>query len=101
MFRRLLKLAALVVAIVIVAGLTFVAWRFYDRDPDVSAADVRPTPELVARGEYLVTAADCAACHNIPGAKPFTGGLAFQAALRHDLLDQHHRGRGDRHRDLE
>jgi mono/diheme cytochrome c family protein len=50
----------------------------YDRDPEIRAADVKPTPELVARGKYLVTAADCTACHTVPGGTPFEGGVAFQ-----------------------
>lgn len=31
--------------------------------------------DLIARGKYLVTAADCMPCHTGPGRKPFTGGL--------------------------
>src|SRR5580658_1621901 len=78
MARRLAKIAAgLILVVVLVLG-AFAAWRLYDRDPEIRAADVAPTPELVARGEYLVKAADCAACHSVPGGKPFTGGLAFQ-----------------------
>jgi mono/diheme cytochrome c family protein len=77
MLRRLAKIAAgLVVAVVVALG-AFAAWRLVDRDPEISAADVAPTPELIARGEYLVKAADCAACHSVPGGKPFAGGLAF------------------------
>lgn len=42
--------------------------------------------DLVARGEYLTRAADCAACHTAPGGKPFAGGLPIQAPLdRYDL----------------
>ena len=37
--------------------------------------------ELVARGEYLTRAADCAACHTAPGGKPFAGGLAFKLPM--------------------
>lgn len=33
---------------------------------------------LIARGRYLVTAADCAACHTVPGGRPFAGGAAFK-----------------------
>jgi mono/diheme cytochrome c family protein len=62
-------------AVVIVAG--FVGWRLYDRDPEVTAADVTPTPALIVRGAYLVQAADCEACHTAPGGKPFTGGVTF------------------------
>jgi mono/diheme cytochrome c family protein len=36
------------------------------------------TSELIARGEYLARAADCAACHNAPNGKPFAGGLPFK-----------------------
>jgi mono/diheme cytochrome c family protein len=32
----------------------------------------------VARGEYLARAADCTACHTVPGGKPFAGGMAFK-----------------------
>ncbi len=33
---------------------------------------------LIARGRYLVTAADCAACHTVPGGRPFAGGVGFK-----------------------
>ncbi len=37
------------------------------------------TPEQIARGEYLVRAADCYSCHTVPGAgKPFAGGRALK-----------------------
>ena len=45
---------------------------------------VQPSPRqptgaaLVARGEYLATAADCVACHTVPGGKAYAGGLAFK-----------------------
>ena len=61
---------------VIVAA--FATWRLLDRDPEPSAPDQRPTPALIARGEYLTRAADCAACHSPPGRAPFSGGLAFK-----------------------
>jgi mono/diheme cytochrome c family protein len=35
-------------------------------------------PQLLARGEYVTRAADCAACHTAPGGKAFAGGLAFK-----------------------
>lgn len=73
--RRLF--VAAVVLIATLAGLWLV-WRVVDRDPDPSVPDVHPTAELIARGEYLTRAADCAACHTAPGGKPFSGGLAFK-----------------------
>ena len=32
---------------------------------------------LVSRGQYLALAADCKACHTVPGGVPFAGGRAF------------------------
>ena len=37
--------------------------------------------DLVKRGEYLVTAGDCAACHTVPGGKPFAGGHALNTPI--------------------
>jgi mono/diheme cytochrome c family protein/uncharacterized membrane protein YphA (DoxX/SURF4 family) len=34
--------------------------------------------DLVERGRYLATAADCAACHTKPGGAPFAGGVALE-----------------------
>lgn len=34
--------------------------------------------DLIARGKYLATAADCLACHTGPDAKPFAGGVALK-----------------------
>ncbi|MDY7561218.1 cytochrome c [Pseudomonas sp. CCC3.2] len=33
---------------------------------------------LISKGEYLTRAADCVACHVVPGGKPFAGGLGFK-----------------------
>ena len=44
---------------------------------------------LIARGEYLAKAADCAACHTAPGGRPFAGGR-IQAAVRHAIFPEHH-----------
>jgi mono/diheme cytochrome c family protein len=37
--------------------------------------------QLLTRGEYLVKAADCGACHTAPGGKPFAGGLAISSPV--------------------
>jgi mono/diheme cytochrome c family protein len=34
--------------------------------------------ELIERGRYLATIADCAACHTLRGGAPFAGGVALQ-----------------------
>ena len=36
---------------------------------------------VIERGKYLVTAADCAACHTAPGGKAFAGGLPITTPL--------------------
>ena len=58
MTRRILAIIAVFAAVFVVAGAAFTAWRLHDRDADIPMADVRPTPALIARGEYLVKAAD-------------------------------------------
>jgi len=75
---RWLKAVGLIAAIVVVIVAAGAVWRLVDRDPEVSAADVPSTPELVARGRYLTRAADCAACHTTPDGDTFTGGVAFK-----------------------
>ena len=72
--RRLFLGAVVLIAAAV--GLWLI-WRLVDRDSDPSIPDIHPTAELIARGQYLTRAADCAACHNAPGGKPFAGGLAF------------------------
>ena len=48
----------------------------------VQATQVQPTGSaLVARGEYLTKAADCAACHTAPGGEPFAGARAFKLSF--------------------
>jgi mono/diheme cytochrome c family protein len=42
---------------------------------------VNAPADVVARGNYLAEAADCAACHTAPGGAPFAGGLAMQSGF--------------------
>jgi mono/diheme cytochrome c family protein len=71
-----------IIAIIIVAGIVASAlYVFYDvsmHAEDKGAPSGPVTPALLARGEYLTRAADCAACHNAPNGKPFAGGLPFK-----------------------
>ena len=39
------------------------------------------TAALIERGKYLATAADCGACHTVPGGAPFAGGLPISTPL--------------------
>ncbi len=89
------KIVGLVVAVIIVIAFGFAGWLFAGRDPvafaggstvaveDHQGANISGVPtqlasaELVKRGEYLIHAADCQACHTAPGGVPFAGGFAF------------------------
>ena len=53
---------------------------FKGPDPTGAPASLADA-DLVARGEYLTRAADCAACHTAPGGKPFAGGLPFKLPM--------------------
>ena len=94
---RVAKLVALVVVLVAIAAVAWFLLR--SGDPTAFASGKRvdladfkganPTgvpaslaqADPVARGEYLARAADCAACHTVPGGKPFAGGLAYKLPM--------------------
>ena len=60
---------------------TGAAWFFFWPEPlpAVALSAASPTGQaLIAKGEYLAKAADCAACHTAPGGKSLAGGLAFK-----------------------
>ncbi|WP_312440375.1 c-type cytochrome [Janthinobacterium sp.] len=69
---------ALLVMLAMAAAMAYMAWMPKGPEPD---APVAGTPAsvtgLLARGAYLARAADCIACHTIPGGEEFAGGLAF------------------------
>src|SRR5438309_6720027 len=48
----------------------------YSGHPTGVPADFQDA-ERLARGKYLTQAADCQACHTIPGGKPYAGGRPF------------------------
>jgi mono/diheme cytochrome c family protein len=78
--NRLVKILAVAVAIGAIAVTVAVLNR---ADPAAGAAPaIAGAPadgDIVARGEYLTKAADCAACHTVPGSsKHFAGGVAFR-----------------------
>jgi mono/diheme cytochrome c family protein len=76
--KRLFTILGLLVAVGAAAYLTL-----NRRDADAGAAPVLAGApagaDLLARGEYLTKAADCAACHTVPDSgRPFAGGVAFK-----------------------
>src|ERR1700733_9472059 len=79
--RRTVFRAVSIVAVVIVVGIVVSAsYVFYDvsMHAEDKGTPIGPvTAALIERGEYLTSAADCAACHDTPNGKPFAGGMAF------------------------
>ena len=55
-----------------VMGISYLADRTAGETNLVAS---KPSPELIARGEYLARLGDCAACHSVPGRPAFAGGL--------------------------
>ena len=45
------------------------------------AAHAQAPSDQISRGQYVTRAADCAACHTLPGGEPFTGGRAFKLPI--------------------
>ncbi|MGC1459545.1 MAG: cytochrome c [Steroidobacteraceae bacterium] len=62
------------------AGGQHVALAQYHGDPTGVPADLTVT-EPLARGRYLVQAADCEACHTAEGGQAFAGGRPFQTSF--------------------
>ncbi|WP_267221564.1 c-type cytochrome [Dyella silvae] len=77
-----------VVGIVVLAAIIFGGYAFmtasHTGDERTAQTQGTGTPpdlavkEVLARGEYLARAADCAACHTVPGGADFAGGVAFK-----------------------
>lgn len=68
------------VALAALAAATLAAGCGGDTEAVAPAADQAPKGQLppagqIARGRYLVRAADCAACHTAPQGAPFAGGV--------------------------
>jgi mono/diheme cytochrome c family protein len=78
--KYLPKLLFVIAAVVVIVGIGALAFFFWPhRLPAAVASSSQPHgAELIARGQYLTTAADCEACHTAPGGKPFAGGLPFK-----------------------
>jgi mono/diheme cytochrome c family protein len=75
--KRLLIAVCILGVVVAISAACFFFWPASIEA--VQATHAQPTGSaLVAKGEYLTKAADCAACHTAPGGKPFAGGRAFK-----------------------
>jgi mono/diheme cytochrome c family protein len=67
-----------VAAAIVLVGLagTMAIARLGDaRTGNSVMAEPRESSEIIARGAYLASMGDCAACHSVPGKPAFSGGL--------------------------
>ncbi|NEX62920.1 cytochrome c [Noviherbaspirillum galbum] len=70
----------LLVVVAVAAGL--VAWLGTRNDAPVAATPVPADKAAwIARGEYLVRAGDCVACHTARGGMPYAGGRAIRTGF--------------------
>jgi mono/diheme cytochrome c family protein len=71
----------IVVLVLLLGGVAYFALNRTDSSDGTAPAiaGAPATANVLARGEYLTKAADCIACHTVPGSgKPFAGGVAFR-----------------------
>jgi mono/diheme cytochrome c family protein len=80
------RIIGTLIGLVVLVGIAFTAYALLTvthggdenaRQPTVAGAPADIT-DPKARGEYLTRAADCAACHTVPGGQPFAGGVPFK-----------------------
>jgi len=78
--RRLLGWLGAGALAVVIAGIGVA--ELGDRTAGLaSLAAASVTPEQIARGEYLARQGDCAACHSVPSAPAFSGGLRMRVPI--------------------
>ena len=75
--RRAVSIVAVIIVAAIAASAVYVLYDVSMHAEDKGVPSGPVTATLLAHGEYLTRAADCAACHNTPNGKPFAGGMAF------------------------
>lgn len=75
----------LVLGLVVLLAVVFVVYALIagngtDRSAGKAppALGAAPAGSAVERGRYVATAADCIACHTVPGGQPYAGGVPFK-----------------------
>ncbi|QNP48545.1 c-type cytochrome [Diaphorobacter aerolatus] len=66
------------IAVAAIGGVAVYQLNRLDESPVNVAEAVKPTAELVSRGEYLARVGNCMACHTVPGGAAFAGGRAIE-----------------------
>jgi mono/diheme cytochrome c family protein len=72
------RVVGVVVVVILLLVAAAAAYALWPAPPAPKLAMPPVTPELIKRGEYVATAADCAACHTVSGGAPYAGGRAFK-----------------------
>jgi len=79
-FKRALLVLVGLAVLVFVGALAFALLPTHTR-PIASSQPPASDAASIERGRYLAVAADCTACHTMPGGKPFAGGLAIDSPV--------------------
>ena len=79
-FKRALLVLVGLAVLVFVGALAFALLPTHTR-PIASSQPPASDTASIERGRYLAVAADCTACHTMPGGKPFAGGLAIDSPV--------------------
>ena len=74
--RQFLLLVA--VLLVLLAGFILLSSNSESGDGPIAITELSEA-ELIARGEYLAVAGNCASCHTTASGEYMAGGLAFEA----------------------
>ncbi|EJF89423.1 cytochrome c [Bartonella tamiae] len=74
------KKILLIIGLLVIIGVAFVGYRNFStgRDGIAPSSSGMVGENVVERGRYLATAADCVACHSQEGSEPFSGGHALE-----------------------
>ena len=78
MRRRAATLVLLGLVAVLVAAAGWVVWRNLPADQGDARTAAVAAPALVARGEYLARAGNCAGCHTPQGGPAYAGGRPIE-----------------------
>lgn len=76
--QRFLRLVSGAMAALGISAAAIVALNLRGEDSLPSAETLKPTPALVAKGEYLTRVGNCMACHTVQGGAPFAGGRGIE-----------------------
>lgn len=76
--QRFVRLVSGAMAALGISAAAIVALNLRGEDPLPNAETLKPTPALVAQGEYLTRVGNCMACHTVQGGAPFAGGRSIE-----------------------